>query len=187
MEEAVCRREVSAVERECLVAEVVTEKPLKRGLRVVVDPQSFGEKRGQVVVHVADGGMSRFDLGVCALGLSAGGEWWFEVSGESELGSVELSLPPTHDLASDVSDSAPFLPSPRFTSFFAVVVMSGPVKADLNKAGVESSDFPVLCETCLGPNRTSPSSSRARPALRSLAGVLCVATSEIAHTLVQAI
>ncbi|KAL7411608.1 hypothetical protein BDY24DRAFT_407479 [Mrakia frigida] len=30
--------------------------------------------------------------------------------------------------------------------------MSGPAKADLNKAGVESSDFPVLCETCLGPN-----------------------------------
>lgn len=27
-----------------------------------------------------------------------------------------------------------------------------PPKSDLNKAGVESSDFPVLCETCLGPN-----------------------------------
>lgn len=35
--------------------------------------------------------------------------------------------------------------------------MSGPVKADLNKAGVESSDFPVLCEICLGPNRASHS------------------------------
>ncbi|GAA5853411.1 hypothetical protein JCM3766R1_005880, partial [Sporobolomyces carnicolor] len=27
-----------------------------------------------------------------------------------------------------------------------------PPKADLNKAGVESSDFPSLCNTCLGPN-----------------------------------
>ncbi|SCZ95837.1 BZ3500_MvSof-1268-A1-R1_Chr8-1g09830 [Microbotryum saponariae] len=27
-----------------------------------------------------------------------------------------------------------------------------PPKADLNKAGVETSDFPILCETCLGPN-----------------------------------
>ncbi|KAM0748645.1 hypothetical protein T439DRAFT_327905 [Meredithblackwellia eburnea MCA 4105] len=27
-----------------------------------------------------------------------------------------------------------------------------PPKSDLNKAGTESSDFPTLCETCLGPN-----------------------------------
>ena len=27
-----------------------------------------------------------------------------------------------------------------------------PPKADLNKAGHESSDFPSLCNVCLGPN-----------------------------------
>ncbi|CED85309.1 pre-mrna-splicing factor slt11 [Phaffia rhodozyma] len=27
-----------------------------------------------------------------------------------------------------------------------------PPKQDINKAGVESSDFPILCEVCLGPN-----------------------------------
>lgn len=27
-----------------------------------------------------------------------------------------------------------------------------PPKSDINKAGQESSDFPILCETCLGPN-----------------------------------
>ncbi|OCF31754.1 pre-mRNA-splicing factor SLT11 [Kwoniella heveanensis CBS 569] len=27
-----------------------------------------------------------------------------------------------------------------------------PAKHDINKVGVESSDFPILCETCLGPN-----------------------------------
>ncbi|KGB75380.1 pre-mRNA-splicing factor SLT11 [Cryptococcus deuterogattii 99/473] len=27
-----------------------------------------------------------------------------------------------------------------------------PAKNDINKVGVESSDFPILCETCLGPN-----------------------------------
>ena len=27
-----------------------------------------------------------------------------------------------------------------------------PPKSDLNKAGAESSDFPILCEVCLGPN-----------------------------------
>ncbi|WWC72461.1 pre-mRNA-splicing factor SLT11 [Kwoniella pini CBS 10737] len=27
-----------------------------------------------------------------------------------------------------------------------------PAKHDINKIGVESSDFPILCETCLGPN-----------------------------------
>lgn len=32
-------------------------------------------------------------------------------------------------------------------------------KQDLNVSGQEASDFPILCETCLGPNRTSCFSS----------------------------
>lgn len=37
-------------------------------------------------------------------------------------------------------------------------------KQDHNAAGQEASDFPILCETCLGPNRASLALSPVVPA-----------------------